>query len=166
VVELSYNNMALSFSSVVKVYQDDMQNRSEIPKGSFGRSLVGDNGSPNQLFFGLFSDSNRGVKFLQECGLLKREMPCSKCGSNMSLWKSERVIDKLRWGCGKGKRGERCNGTRSLRHSSWFTGSKLTLLEIMLLTYGIMRKVPSNTIQKERQRVTDFGSVGMSYWTS
>jgi len=78
-------------------------------------------------------------------------MPYSKRGSNMSLWKSERVIDKLRWRCGKGKRGQRCNATWSLRHSSWFTDSKLTLLEIMLLTYDIMQKAPSNAIQKELQ---------------
>jgi hypothetical protein len=144
--------MALSISTVVKAYQDDMKNWPNIPKTSFRRSLVGDNGSPNQLFFGfLFSDSNRGLKFLQVCGLLKREMLCPNCGSNMSLWKCKRAIDKLRWGCGKGKQGQRCNGTQSLRHSSWFTDSKLKLLEIMLLTYGIMRKVPSETIQKEFQ---------------
>jgi len=144
--------MALSFSTIVKAYQDEMKKRPIVPKGSLGRSVVGADGFPNKLFFGfLFSDSDRGVKFLQEGGLLKREMPCSKCGSNMSLWKSESVIDKLRWRCGKGKRGQRCNATRSLRHSSWFTDSKLILLEIMLLTYDITQKVPSKVIQKERQ---------------
>jgi len=144
--------MALSFSTIVQAYQDEMENLPIVPKGSLGPSVVGADGFPNKLFFGfLFSDHDRGVKFLQECGLLKREMPCSKFSSNMSLWKSESVIDKFRWRCGKGKRGQRCNATRSLRHSSWFTDSKLTLLEIMLLTYDIMQKVPSKVIQKELQ---------------
>lgn len=142
--------MALSFSAVVKAYQDELKNLPFVPKGSYGRSLVGDDGLPTKMFFGfLFSDHEKGIKFLQECGLLKREMLCPTCGSNMSLWKSESVADKYRWRCGKGKRGQRCNATRSLRHSSWFTKSKLTIQEIMLLTYDIMNQVPSKTIQKE-----------------
>jgi len=99
----------------------------------------------------LFSDHEKGVTFLQERGLLKREMLCPTCGNNMSLWRSERVIDKYCWGCGKGKRGQRCNGTQSLRHSSWFSKSKLTLLEIMLLTYHIMQKMPYKAILQEHQ---------------
>jgi len=144
--------MVQSFSTVVKANQDDMKNLPFVPKGSFGRSVVGDDGFPTTLFFGfLFSDHEKGVKFLQECGLLKREMICPTCGSNMSLWKSESVIDKYRWRFGKGKRGQRCNTTRSLRHSSWFTKSKLTLLEIMLLTYDILQKVPYAVILKGHQ---------------
>jgi len=144
--------MAQSFSTVVEAYQEEMKKWPIVPKGSLGPSLVGARGLPNNVFFSfLFSDHDRGVKFLQECGLLKREMPCSKCGSNMSLWKCKGVIDNLRWKCAKGKRGERCNGTRSLRHSSWFTDSKLTLLEVMLLTHDIMEKRLSKDIQKEFQ---------------
>jgi len=36
-------------------------------------------------------------------------------------------------------------------HSLWFTKSKLTLLEIMLLKYHIMQKVPYAAILKEHQ---------------
>jgi transposase-like protein len=144
-----YDNMAQSFSNVVKAYQEEM-NLPCLPKGSFGRSLVGADGFPTNMFFGvLFSDHERDIKFLQECGLLKKEMLCPTCKSNMSLWKSERVSDKLRWWCGKGKRGQRCNGTRSLRHSSWFTKSKLHLVEIMLLTYYIIQYLKSAEIRKQ-----------------
>jgi hypothetical protein len=69
----------------------------------------------------------------------------------MSLSKSEPVIDKYRWMCGKGKRGQRCNATRSLRHSSWFTRSKLNLVEIVILTHDIIQKVPSKSIQQKLQ---------------
>jgi len=40
VAELSYHNMALSFSTIVKAYQDEMKNLPIIPKGSFGHSAV------------------------------------------------------------------------------------------------------------------------------
>ena len=127
--------MASPFSTAVTTYQEDLRKLHTIPKASYGKTLVGKKGSPNTLFFGfLFSDHERGMKFLQDCGLLKREMLCPNCGSNMSLCRSAASIDKYRWKCCKGKRGQRCNGSRSLRHSSWFTKSKLTLVQIMLLT--------------------------------
>jgi len=92
---------------VVKAYQDEMKNLLFVPKGSFGCSVLGAGGFPTKMLFGfLFSDHEKGVKFLKECGLLKREMFCPKCGSNMSIWRSESVIDEYRWRCGKGKRGE------------------------------------------------------------
>ena len=124
--------MALSFSTAVKAYQDEIKNLPFIPEGSFGRNVVVVDGFPTKMFFGLlFSDHEIGVKFLQVCGLLKSEMFCPTCGSNMRLWRSESVKDKLGWRCGKGKRGESCNATRSFRHSSWCTKSNLTLPEIM-----------------------------------
>jgi transposase-like protein len=144
--------MAVSFASVVQSYQDEWKNLTFVPKGSLGRSIVGNNGFPTRMFFGfLFADHEKGVQVLKECGLLKTEMLCPMCGSNMRLSSSKSVIDKCRWKCGKGKRGERCNATRSLRHSSWFSKSKLTLLEIMLVTYDILLKVPSQAIQVRHQ---------------
>jgi hypothetical protein len=142
--------MAQSFSNVVKAYQDEMKNLPFVSKGTFGQSVVGADGFPTTLFFGfLFSDHEKAIKLLQECGVLKRETLCPTCGSNVSLWRSDSVIDKFHWRCRKGKRGQQCNATRSVRHSSWFTKSKLTLLEVMLLTYYIMQKVPSAEIQKQ-----------------
>jgi hypothetical protein len=38
---------------------------------------------------------------------------------------------------------------RNIRHSSWFTKIKLTLLEVVLLTYCIVQNVPSAEIQKQ-----------------
>ena len=134
----------------VKAYRDEMKNLPFVPKGSFGCSVVGADGFLTVLFFGfLFSDHEKSMKFLQECGLLKREMFCPTC-SSVSLWRSESIRDKYRR-CGKGKQGKQCNATRSLRHSSWFPKSKLTLLEIILLTYDIMQKVLSKAIQNEHQ---------------
>jgi hypothetical protein len=89
-----------------------MKNLPFVPKGSFGCSVVGADGFPTTLVFGfLFSDHEKRIKSLQECGVLKREMLCPKCGRNISLWRSESVIDKFRSRCGKGKRGQQCNAT-------------------------------------------------------
>jgi len=51
VVELSYHNMAQSFSTVVEAYQEEMKKWPIVPKGSLGRSLVGAGGLPNNVFF-------------------------------------------------------------------------------------------------------------------
>jgi hypothetical protein len=89
--------MAVSFCTVVKSYQDEMKNLTSVPNGSFGRSVVGTNGLPTKMFFGfLFSDQEKGVKFLQDCGLLRTEIFCPTCGGNMRLWRSAGVIDKYR----------------------------------------------------------------------
>ena len=136
--ETSYNfqafDMVLPFSTAVATYQEDLQKSHTVPKASYGKTILGKKGSPNGLFFGfMFADNERGVKFLQDCGLLKRDMLCPTCESNMSLCRGA-SIDKYRWKCCKGKRGQRCNGSRSLRYSPWFTKSKMTLVQIMLLT--------------------------------
>ena len=90
--------MALSFFTEAKAYQNETKNLPFVPKGSFRRSVVGVDSFLTTLFFGfLFSDHEKGVKFLQECGLLKREMICPTCGSNMHLWRSDSVTDKYRW---------------------------------------------------------------------
>lgn len=153
--------MASPFSTAVTSYQEVLAKLHIVPRASFDKTLVGKNGSPNSLFFGfLFADNERGIKFLQDCGLLKREMSCPNCGSNMSLCRSPAKIDNYRWKCGKGKRGQRCNGSRSLRYSSWFTRSKLTLVQIMLLTYDILIRKRYAIIREERllakQTVTDW----------
>jgi len=86
--------MASPFSTEVTPYQEDLQKLHTVPKASYGKTLVGKKGSPNALFFGfLFADHERGVKFLQDCGLLKRDMLCPNCGSNMSLSRSATRID-------------------------------------------------------------------------
>ena len=84
------DNMTQSFSSVVKAYQEEMKNLPFVPKGSFGRSVMGTDGFLTTMFFGfLFLDHEKGDTFLQECGRLKREMVCSTCGKNVPLEERE-----------------------------------------------------------------------------
>jgi hypothetical protein len=46
---------------------------------------------------------------------------------------------------------QRCHVFRSIRHSSWFTNSLLTLLQVMLLTYYIVRRVSARTVRIDLQ---------------
>jgi hypothetical protein len=133
--------MASPFSTAVTQYQEELRKLHTVPRASYGNTIVGRKGSPNPLFFGfVFFDHARGIQFLQDCGLLKREMFCPKCESNMSFCRSAASIDKYRWKCCKGKRGQRCNGSLSVRHCSWFTKRNLALVQIMLLTLDILLK--------------------------
>jgi len=44
--------MTLSFSTVVKAYQDEIKNLPFVPEGYFGRSIVRADGFPTKMFFG------------------------------------------------------------------------------------------------------------------
>ena len=59
-----------SFIITVRAYQVEIKNRRIVPAGYFGRSVVGADGLPTKMFTRfLFSDDEKGVKFLQECVL-------------------------------------------------------------------------------------------------
>jgi len=43
----------------------------------------------------------------------------------------------------------RCRGTESIRHGSWFHLSNITLIEIILIMYHILRHNPAHQIENE-----------------
>jgi hypothetical protein len=53
--------------------------------------------------------------------------------------------------CRKVPHGCRCNGSRSIRHSTWVSRSHLILLEVLILTYHIVRSLPAASIAIELQ---------------
>jgi ribosomal protein S27AE len=136
---------ATTFEITVKQYQQQSG-------GSFKRNLLGTDGIVSRMFFIIILyDMETGIRFLQESGVLRKDRTCPKCQSEMKLYKYEAGVDKFRWYCGsKGTQG-RSEAARSIRHSSWFTRSKLTLLEVMLVTYNILQKVPAKAIRKKYQ---------------
>ena len=69
------------------------------------------------------------IKFLQDRGLITRNYDCPKCGKAMVLGFNRSISDQYRWRCFK------CKMTRSIRLGSWFHNSKLSLVDILLLTY-------------------------------
>jgi ribosomal protein S27AE len=91
----------------------------------------------------------RGIRFLEEVGLLQKQMKCPKCQRSMNLSQYEAGTDKFRWNCGKKGTEGRYQTSRSISHSSWFTNSKLIFLEVMLLTYDVLNKVAVKSLKKE-----------------
>ena len=78
-------------------------------------------------------------------------MTCPKFQSKMKLYKYEAGIDKFRWYCGRKGTQVGCEAAGSIRHSSWGTRSKVTLIEVMLVTYDILQNVPAKAMRKEYQ---------------
>ena len=53
------------------------------------------------------------------------------------------------WRCRKSVAKVRCRGTVSIRHGSWFQLSNLTLLELIVITYAILRRDSDCQIESE-----------------
>jgi hypothetical protein len=89
-------------------------------------------------------------------------MMCCKCGSQMSWCLGINRKDGNQWRCQKITPASVCCATTSIRHGSWFRQSKFKFMEILFLTYDIVRRVPACTIQQEHQ----FGSAILTNWAN
>ena len=127
-----------------------------VPKTSYGRASLGDDGEANKLFLTfLFSDTDLGIQFLKDVGLLRSKVRCNTCGRDM-IWCAEpKPKDVFRWRCRR-RAAVICSETKPIRHDS----SKFTLLEVMYLTYDIVRGLPAHIIHKENR----FGSNTNAAW--
>ena len=76
-------------------------------------------------------------------------MECPSCHAEMRWCSRPDTTDGYPWVCRKVVDGRRSNAYRSIRFSSWFSRSHLTLLQVMLLTYYILRRLPARTIRLE-----------------
>jgi hypothetical protein len=70
------------------------------------------------------------------------------------------VRDSFRWRCRRKTSASRCNVSTSIRHGSWYTRSNLNFMEVLFLTYDIVRRVPSQCIQLEY----NFSKTTISDW--
>jgi len=57
--------------------------------------------------------------------------------------------NRFRWRCHKSVAGVKCRATMSIRHGSWFQLSNLTLAEVMVITYDILRRESAHLIENE-----------------
>jgi len=116
----------------------------KVPRFSYGCRMVRADGGPNRLLFcNLFNDHAMAIEFLKEIGLLRRTMQCESCGWDMTWSERPNLHDGFIWRCQRRVAGARCNQSASVRHRSWFQWSKLTLQEIILLTYDIVCREPA-----------------------
>jgi len=142
--------MVQRITSVIKEYQDRLREMHYVPKTSFGRDSLRYSGEANKLFLTfLFSDHAIGLQFLKDVGLIRSEVQCNLCGRDMTWHADTSAVDGFRWRCRRMVAGNRCSGSRSIRHGSWFQRSKLTLQEVLFLTYDILSREPAHKIQHE-----------------
>jgi hypothetical protein len=65
------------FQIVVKHYQKDIP---DVPKGSLGKNLIGEDGIATRICLVLyFCNNERGIQFVQDTGLHAKEIRFSKC---------------------------------------------------------------------------------------
>ena len=78
----------------------------------------------------------------------------------MSWYVDGSVKNGYRWRCWRGVSASARRASISVRHGSWFLQSNLNVMEVLLLTYDIVRSVPAHTIQQEHH----FGSAIVTEW--
>jgi hypothetical protein len=64
-------------TSVISLYQNRLNVMPFVPATTYGRATLGANGVANELFLAcLFCDTNVGVHFMKDQGLLRNSMMC------------------------------------------------------------------------------------------
>ena len=153
--------MADQISEIIAIYQRRLMDRQFSPAMSYGRLSFGREGVVTKLFLTfLFCDKEMSLQFLKDVGLIRTKMTCSSCGSNMTWSSDGHRKDGYRWRCRKRTSSFMCSVSASIRHGSWFRQCNLTLMEVMFLTYDIVRRVPAHSIHLEHQ----FGSGTIADW--
>ena len=78
---------------------------------------------------------------------------CKKCAGPMTQRLNKSKPEGIVWACnnsiGNGIHAKKCNSSRSARFNTWFYKSKLTLPEILLLTYLWWAKLPQIFVHNE-----------------
>ena len=80
-------------------------------------------------------DKEMLIDWLMEEGLMAKERLCPMCNCEMGLGGCEDRSDLFKWECRSQEKGKRHKAEISIRKGSWFEKSKMTLEEILKLTY-------------------------------
>lgn len=92
------------------------------------------NGVANKLFVAfLLSNTEVGVQFWKDVGLIRSIMVCCKFGWQMSWCVNTNRKDGYRWRCRRNT-SSACSASTSIRHGSWFQQSNLYFIKVLFLT--------------------------------
>jgi len=101
--------MVLNILELVTEYERRLRRTPFVPRLSFGRPMLTDDGGPNAMFFTcLFCDEPMGLEFVQDAGLLRSKELCKTCGGNMTWSVDSSSSDGYRWRCRRRTGGIRC----------------------------------------------------------
>jgi len=77
-------------------YEKRLAGSQYVPKFSFRRRMLRDDGGPNRLFLMyLFCDQANAIRFLREIGLLRRTMLCNTYGRDMTCCADSSVPERF-----------------------------------------------------------------------
>jgi hypothetical protein len=77
---------------VFKEYEEQLWSSDNVPRFSYGRRMMRDDGGPNRYFLMyLFCEQSMAIQFLKDIGLLRSKMHCNTCGRDMT-WSADRNI--------------------------------------------------------------------------
>jgi hypothetical protein len=69
--------MASKLQEVVVKYMERVQQKTNVPRFSYGRGLLRDDGGPNRLFFTyLFGNDALAITFLRDAKLIRSQVLC------------------------------------------------------------------------------------------
>jgi len=112
--------------------------------------MVRKDGAPNRIFLTyIFGHQELAIEFLKDVGLIRSKVQCNIYERDMTWSADPHHAEGFKWRCRKRVAGVRCCGTASIRHGSCFQLSNLTLIEIILITYDILRRDPTHHIENE-----------------
>ena len=122
-------------TSIISPYQRLLNVMPFVPATTYGRATLGAHDVANELFLAyLFCDTDVGVHFLKDLGLLRSSMVCCKCGCQMSLCFDTNRKDGLQWRCRRITSASAFSSSTSIRHGSWFQQSNHNFIEFLFLT--------------------------------
>jgi len=127
--------MVAKINEIVDNYEKSLQDLPFIPRGSFRRRMLRQDGGPNRDFLMyLFCDSGLPMQFLKDVGLFRSKVQCNTCDRGMT-WSAEPCIPEgFRWRYRRKVAGVKCSASRSIRTGSWFQQIRLTFREVLLVT--------------------------------
>ncbi|GFX82744.1 DDE_Tnp_IS1595 domain-containing protein [Trichonephila clavipes] len=151
----------MDVETVIGEYQDIFLK--EYENSAF--NYYGPKGYPNSHFWSvLFSKSTDFFfAFLVKVSLISAVVKCNKCGSDMKIsLRKDLKLDGRIFYCGFSLPQTRCRNSKSIRHNSFFKGSKLRISTILLLINEFFRRSSFEEIHKE----LGIFSQAVSHWRS
>ena len=97
----------------------------------------------------LMQDKEILIHWLMDEGLISKKQFCPMCGEEMNLRRCEDRSDGLKWECKRQENGKRHKAEISIRKGSWFEKSRMTLEEILKLTYWWCQDLDQAQIKHE-----------------
>jgi hypothetical protein len=121
----------IGVNSIIESYCRRLYYKSHVPSTAFGRATLGANGVVNKSFVAfLLSYPDFGVHSLKHVGLIRSNMVCCDCGSQMSWCVDTNGKDGYRWRCRR-----ITSASASIRHCSWFQQSNHNFTHVLFFMY-------------------------------